>query len=291
MGNTSSSRVNEAEQQAFSERVDREIAETQRKEAEAAAAAAEADRKRQEEEKRKRDEEEANRLRTIEDFKKPFPPTLALTNKTSFMTKGSIEIQAGLSSSTVILSRDILGKTPIAYLQPPGSLNANDVSVEKWKNYNFLMPTSGYTNLGDVIGLADTVLLAVTSKYPDRDFPDVWVKGKPSGSMTKGAWYQIFMQQSGELEENMGKFKNQNTPYADKKVLLWNPADKAGNKSAVAINYKTHGALTKVFLKPTIPFTITYNTLQTLSEQPSQVQVPKNTNLFNFVAPPPPASK
>lgn len=259
MGNTSSSSVNEAEQQRRSDEIDREFAENDRRAAEAAAAAAEADRRRQEEEKRKRDEEEANRLRTIEDFKKPFAPTLALTNKRSFMTKGNIEIQPGLSSSTVILSRDILGKTPVAYLQPPGSLSQNDVSVEKWKNYNFLMPTSGYTNISDVIGAADTVLLAVTSKYPDRDFPDVWVKGKPSGSMTKGAWYQIYMQQLGEFEENMGKFKNQTTPYGDKRVLLWNPSDKAGNKSAVAINYKTHGALTKVFLKPTIPFIISYN--------------------------------
>jgi hypothetical protein len=40
--------------------------------------------------------------------------------------------------------------------------------------------------------------------------------------------------------------------------VLWNPSEKSGSKGAVAINYKTHGALTKVFLKPTIPFSITY---------------------------------
>jgi hypothetical protein len=104
MGNTSSSSVNEAEQQRRSDEIDREFAENDRRAAEAAAAAAEADRRRQEEEKRKRDEEEANRLRTIEDFKKPFAPTLALTNKRSFMTKGNIEIQTRI----VIIYSDLI---------------------------------------------------------------------------------------------------------------------------------------------------------------------------------------
>ena len=122
-----------------------------------------------EEEMRRLEEE---RRKANEAFKKPSSPSLALTNKTSNSTNNTIKIQPGLSSSTVILSRDIIGKV-----------------------------------------------------------------SKPGGSV----------------------------PATEESVIMWNPSETKGENGAVAINYKTHGALTKLFLKPTIPFMITYGNPQTVT--------------------------
>jgi hypothetical protein len=267
MGNNQSQNRSQEEEDRFwreGEEMKRQEEEEARRRNEEAAAAAAADAERRRKEQLKIEQEqrakdaEANRLKTVADFTKPISPTLALTWKTSTEGNPDIQIQAGLSSSTVVLTRDILGKKSVVYPQPPGNLDSEDQTMGKYRLMNFHVPSGDYELLGNAFLLEDTEILSVLSRYPDRDFPDVWVKGRPARSMTVAEWKKSVKDQIAEFETNMLKFKDQNTPYGDKKVLIWNPADKAGDKSAVAINYKTHGALTKVFLKPTIPFSITY---------------------------------
>jgi len=46
-----------------------------------------------------------------------------------------------------------------------------------------------------------------------------------------------------------------------KVVRMWNPSDSPTDpEGAIALNYTTHGALTKLYLKPTLPFNLTFST-------------------------------
>jgi len=43
-------------------------------------------------------------------------------------------------------------------------------------------------------------------------------------------------------------------------VRMWNPSDSpTDGEGAIALNYETHGALTKLYLKPTLPFNLTFS--------------------------------
>jgi hypothetical protein len=45
-----------------------------------------------------------------------------------------------------------------------------------------------------------------------------------------------------------------------KVVRMWNPSDSpTDGDGAIALNYETHGALTKLYLKPTLPFNLTFS--------------------------------
>jgi hypothetical protein len=45
-----------------------------------------------------------------------------------------------------------------------------------------------------------------------------------------------------------------------KVVRMWNPSDNpTDGDGAIALNYETHGALTKLYLKPTLPFNLTFS--------------------------------
>jgi hypothetical protein len=197
-------------------------------------------------------------------FKKPTAPTLSLTNKlSSECVNCDIVIPPGLSSSTVILSRNIIGKQPKVILAPKPILPGKYAGTKYQKSYvlNYMVPENPYDPLLLFLDNFDhEVTSPVTYKcaFPNKKFPEVWVDGRPAIALTKKAKEEtpaqkIFNEQNLELTKNIDTIKN-----PDLHVVLWNPSEKNSDKGAVAVNYKTHGALTKVFLKPTIPFSITY---------------------------------
>jgi hypothetical protein len=296
--------------------------EQERKRAEEAARKAEEDRKRQEEEnrrieaarlkreaeERKRAEEQAAYIKANTPFKKPPAPTLALTNKLSKpCVNCDIVIPPGLSSSTVILSRNILAKRPMIIQRPkeipvPGRYKEvyEKTGWEQFYKNNFLVPSSLtypdsngkpepnvaamaiilkeandpkvplWMDLGpgnQAAKLIDGTKIEYTDRntwkyipkfkcaFPNKKFPEVWVDGRPETHeiRTLEDVYKLIDEQNAELEANIVKLTN---PKLE--TILWNPSEKNGDTGAVAVNYKSHGALTKVFLKPTIPFSITY---------------------------------
>jgi hypothetical protein len=197
-------------------------------------------------------------------FKKPTAPTLSLTNKlSSECVYCDIVIPPGLSSSTVILSRNIIGKQPKVILAPKPILPGKYAGTKYQKSYvlNYMVPENPYDPLLLFLDNFENESIApVTYKcaFPNKKFPEVWVDGRPAIALTKKAKEEtpaqkIFNEQNLELTKNIDTIKN-----PDLHVVLWNPSEKNSDKGAVAINYRTHGALTKVFLKPTIPFSITY---------------------------------
>ena len=254
--------------------------EQERKRAEEAARKAEEDRKRQEEEDRIREqqrlkreaeeriraEEEAAYIKANTPFQKPTAPTLALTNKLSKPCLNcDIVIPPGLSSSTVILSRDIIGKQPklvkLPMLIPIG--NRNDPSgparylmsgnLATIYSRNFLVPAEPMNIIYVAQGFLVGGKFACMCAFPNKKFPEVWVDGRPSAEYTFNEYANIRKAQESEYNENSDKIKS-----PELGIMLWNPSETKGDKGAVAVNYKTHGALTKIFLKPTIPFSITY---------------------------------
>jgi hypothetical protein len=197
-------------------------------------------------------------------FKKPTAPTLSLTNKlSSECVNCDIVIPPGLSSSTVILSRNIIGKQPKVILAPKPIPPGKYEGTKYQKSYvlNYMVPENPYDPLLFALdNFEGEVFAPVTYKcaFPNKKFPEVWVNGRPAIAITKKAKEEtpaqkIFNEQNLELTKNIDTIKN-----PDLHVVLWNPSEKNSDKGAVAVNYKTHGALTKVFLKPTIPFSITY---------------------------------
>jgi hypothetical protein len=301
----------------------REREEQERKRAEEAARKAEEDRKRQEEEnrrieaarlkreaeERKRAEEQAAYIKANTPFQKPTAPTLALTNKLSKpCVNCDIVIPPGLSSSTVILSRNIIAKRPII-IPPPKEIPPGKYAGTSWEKpytLNFLVPTeleadlkpyipdiisntiksnvaslvpwiqgggqdadgsnlSNWPLSPDVIGLTDgrsepdrtkwRLIPTFKCAFPNKKFPEVWVDGRPATNEPRivADAVKLLDEQYQEYNANIAKLNN---PKLE--TILWNPSEKNGDKGAVAVNYKTHGALTKVFLKPTIPFSITY---------------------------------
>jgi len=270
MGANASSNRSAEEEERF-RREGEEMERKEQEEAEAARKKAEEDRLRQEERKRRRDEAEAKRRKAKEPFIRPPGPPLALSNQTSDSTKckditssdGTIKelckigIAPGLSSSTVILSRDIIGKRPIKYtLELP--VEDDYDSREEWqKDLNIpFISANGYVapSPENIDGI-----FPYECKFPDKKFPDVWLDGIPSGVTTNLGFTKILNRAEEELKRNVARVKDQGSLDEDSRVLMWNPSETNGPEGAVAINYKTHGALTKVFLKPTIPFSISYS--------------------------------
>ena len=235
-----------------------EMERKEREEAEAARQRAEADRLRQEERKKRREEAEARRRKAKEPFIRPSGPPLALSNQTSRQCQRcDIVIPPGLSSSTVILSRDILGKVPIKYTIQLPRADDFDNDTELVAEYNFpMLDTDKYS----AKTVEEALIVPYKCKYPDGKFPDVWINGIPAGVTNLQNFLAIQAKAGDEFLRNVKRVGNQGTLDEDSRVIMWNPSETNGAEGAVAINYKTHGALTKVFLKPTIPFSISYGT-------------------------------
>jgi hypothetical protein len=108
--------------------------------------------------------------------------------------------------------------------------------------------------------------------FPKKKFPEVWVNGRPATNEPKTVAdaIKLLEEQYEEYNENLAKINN-----PEQETVLWNPSDKIGENSAVAINYKSHGGLTKVFLKPTIPFQIGYDALPPIAQTASPAPAPK----------------
>jgi hypothetical protein len=236
------------------------IDDAERTRAEEAARKAEADRKRQEEEEARKLQEFLAEIKAKADFVKPSSPTLQLKVETSGACGScDITIQPGLSSSTVILSRDILGKIDVPKKSyPPSNLPKDAVYDGDWFDYG-QNRHENYARAFDGIpySRASNGSVLYNPPYPGSDFPEVLSKADIEKMAGKVEYAKKYSEQSYVENANRKKIDAENA-LEKKRVRLWNPSETKGDKGAVAVNYKTHGALTKIFLKPTIPFSITY---------------------------------
>ena len=198
--------------------------------------------------------------------------TLALSVKNSSSCDTcKIILDPTLSSSTVTLTRDILGKINASQKAPSDSwvwdkfvifengvptLFETDADIDKrcgsrctYKRADpsvfgqTKMKASGCGEDTDV-GPDGTVVLKLGSAGANRS--NVLCHFRDD----KIAW---------EADQKLASKRSQ-TRSSEKMVRIWNPSDDPTDPDgSIALNYTNHGALTKLHIKPSIPFKIEFN--------------------------------
>lgn len=206
-------------------------------------------------------------------FERPKNSTnLALSVKNSSSCDTcKIILDPTLSSSSVTLTRDILGKIPASQKAPSDSWtwdrfvifqngvptlfesNADiDLRCGSRCTYKRADPSafgqtkikaSGCNEETDV-GPDGTVVLRLGSAGANRS--NVLCHFKDD----KIAW---------EADQKLASRRSQ-TKSSEKMVRIWNPSDDPTDPDgSIALNYKNYGALTKLHIKPSIPFKVEFN--------------------------------
>jgi len=166
-----------------------------------------------------------------------------------------IGIEQGISSSIVTLSRDILGKID-GKVVPASNKWVWDDRVE--------FGPDGVPRLIDSPELR-SACSGESCKYLMAD-PSTW--GKTFGNQKvddKGyvpVYGYMLMKPMFEMDLAAWRADQQlaSKKKSGKKVRMWNPSDDPDyDDGSQAINYQNHGALTKLFLKPTLPFNVTFS--------------------------------
>lgn len=174
-----------------------------------------------------------------------------------------LTVDPTLSSATVILTRNILGK-----LDAPRDPAPSDSWV--WDPY-VIKDENGVPKLAETWG---QIQQRCGSPFNTKEC--IYVRADPSTHGTTidgrkvdagGAQKQTFdMQLSVAFNDDLAKWKadqasaNAKNQKPKKMVRIWNPSDDPTDiNGSQSINYKNHGALTKLYLKPTIPFNITFD--------------------------------
>jgi hypothetical protein len=194
-------------------------------------------------------------------FKKGTPPekvTLTIREAAGCSTC-TVRTDGGMTISSVMMTRDILGKVDgpapkassdswvwddaVAFNERgvPELAETNQELDERCKgkcNYKWANPTRIGT------GPADRKVAAngIQERLDGGDF-------RISFKMDKDDW-------SANQRANAAKGRARRQQV----VRMWNPSDSPTDADgAIALNYETHGALTKLYLKPTLPFNLTFS--------------------------------
>jgi hypothetical protein len=210
---------------------------------------------------------------TTSKFERPKNSTnLALSVKNSSSCDTcKIILDPTLSSSSVTLTRDILGKIPASQKAPsdnwtwdrfvifqngvPTLFESNadiDLRCGSRCTYKRADPSAfGQTKIKATgcgeetdVGPDGTVVLRLGSAGANRS--NVLCHFKDD----KIAW---------EADQKLASKRSQ-TKTSDKMVRIWNPSDDPTDPDgSIALNYTNYGALTKLHIKPSIPFKVEFN--------------------------------
>lgn len=188
--------------------------------------------------------------------------TLALSVKNSSSCDTcKIILDPTLSSSSVKLTRDILGKMNIPKKEyPPSNLpedaqyggDWHDLGNHKREDYATAFDGNRYSE-----GKGGSLLYS--PPYPGSDFPEVLSKANIEKMPGKLEYARKYAEQSFVENANRKKIDAENK-LEKKRVRIWNPSDNPTDpEGSIALNYNNYGALTKLHIKPTIPFKVEFN--------------------------------
>lgn len=211
----------------------------------------------------------------IESFTKPQGPALSLRigGDTGNCATCGLVIDPTLSSATVTLTRDILGKIqqpPLPY--PPSNLPKLDSASATGPDQSGKNGCGGLNGGG--AGPPGNVCCNngcdYTVPYPnngDKPTKLSWADGtllsdhgthRVDGNNTHRTWTDEFLAQYAEEVKHQGEWDAKN--LARLQVRIWNPSDDPEDpRRSIAINNRQFGALTKLFIKPTIPFPVSFS--------------------------------
>jgi hypothetical protein len=172
----------------------------------------------------------------------------------------SIIVDGTITSSSVTLSRDILGKLEVPDTGTASDEWTWDVTVG-WKDGNPYQDLSKQNSGGARVFNADGTPGGLKgfgsgNHYKVAD-PSRWGK---DGIDTEGyRWMNDYLMLMGYFNSDLVAWKadqdkHSKTVGTQKQVYIWNPSD----DGIVEMNRETYGALTKLFLKPTLPFKVSF---------------------------------
>ena len=171
----------------------------------------------------------------------------------------SIGMEAGISSSTVILTRNIMGKIDVAPPKAPSSKWVWDASVG-FEDNGVPYQVETQEELNQRCSSKCNYLVANPANWGKKiDLGEVDARGNWTAE-NGGQLTQMFNRDL-EAWRSDQRIASRRTKNNGKKVYMWNPSDDPTDASgSYAVNYENHGALTKLYLKPTLPFTVTFST-------------------------------
>jgi hypothetical protein len=166
-----------------------------------------------------------------------------------------------LSSSTVTLTRDILGKMNIAKKKyPPSNLPQDAMYDGDWHDLGNHKKEDYATAFdGTRYSIAKNGSLLYSPPYPGSDFPEVLSKADTEKMPGKIEYAKKYADQSFVENANRKKIDAENK-LEKKRVRIWNPSDEPTDpEGSIKLNYNNYGALTKLHIKPSIPFKVEFN--------------------------------
>jgi hypothetical protein len=194
-------------------------------------------------------------------FKKGTPPekvTLTIKDAAGCPTC-VIRTDGGMTISSVMMTRDILGK-----IDGPMPKAASDSWV--WDD------AVGFNDKGQPYLVENTQELdarckdkcpykfanpAMIGQGPEgRKVAANGIQQQSNGAEIRAAFKSDLDAWSANQRANdaKGRAKRQQI------IRMWNPSDNPTDaEGSIALNYETHGALTKLYLKPTLPFNLTFS--------------------------------
>jgi hypothetical protein len=193
-------------------------------------------------------------------FKKGTPPekvTLTIREAAGCSTC-TVRTDGGMTISSVMMTRDILGKVDgpapkassdswvwddaVAFNEngQPYLVETDAELTARCTPCNYKVANPAFVGTGP----ADRKV-ASNLNHEQRSLADI----KAAFNADKTAW-------SANQRANDAKAKAKRQQV----VRMWNPSDDPTDAAgAIALNYQTHGALTKLYLKPTLPFNLTFS--------------------------------
>jgi hypothetical protein len=173
----------------------------------------------------------------------------------------TLTIDPTISSSTVVLSRDILGKvTAPAPAYPPSNL-AEFVPSANHREYPEGPPDNEWCNGGCYYTPPHASNSTKGGAVPPTTLS--WANGTllsddVEGWMNNNVAYANHWRAQQQLESAHKLILDQRNASV-KMIRIWNPSDdRTDPGGSIQVNWNNHGALTRLFLKPTIPFTVSF---------------------------------
>jgi hypothetical protein len=206
-------------------------------------------------------------------FERPVNSTslsLSVKNSSSCDTC-KIILDPTLSSSSVTLTRDILGKINASQKAPSDS----------WTWDRFVIFENGVPTLFETrqdiekrcasrcsYKRADPSVFGLTQISASGVSEKVNVAGDGTMQLALGSAFANWANIDAHFKEDKAKWeadqkltaKRSQTNTSDKMVRIWNPSDDPTDPNgSIALNYNNYGALTKLHIKPSIPFKVEFN--------------------------------
>lgn len=171
----------------------------------------------------------------------------------------AISMDIGISSSTVILTRNIMGSIDVAPPTAPSSKWVWDSSVGIGDD-GVPYQVETQEELNQRCSNRCSYLVADPTVWGKKRYGQP-VDAKGNTDLENGNFVRELFKEDLSAWRSDQRIASRHTKNNGKKVYMWNPSDDPTDAhGSQAVNYENHGALTKLYLKPTLPFSVTFST-------------------------------